>query len=71
PSTVNHLKQFYTKDEIKYHGPGHDTSNAFQGYFGDEVAPSLDIFQKAADGLKKKKAGPHLDHVIRVDFNRK
>ena len=70
-STVNHLKQFYTKDEIKNHGTGHDTSKAFQRYFGDEVAPSLDIFQKAADGLKKKKAGPHLDHVIRLDFNRK
>ncbi|MEK6197399.1 MAG: hypothetical protein N2B58_04405, partial [Desulfobacterales bacterium] len=56
---------------IKNHGTGHETSKAFERYFGDEAKPSLDIFQKAADGLKKKEAGPHPDHVIKVDFNRK
>ena len=70
-STVNYLKQFYTKEQIKNHGTGHETSKAFERYFGDEAKPSLDIFQKAADGLKKKEAGPHPDHVIKVDFNRK
>lgn len=62
-STVTFLAQHFSRDEIKEHGTGHETSKAFDRYMQAEASKSLNIYRKASE--------QHSDNVINFDFSKK
>ncbi|MEW6291007.1 MAG: hypothetical protein AB1545_14265 [Thermodesulfobacteriota bacterium] len=68
-STVTALSRYFSRDEIKEHATGHDTSKAFERYMQAEASKSLKMYQIAA--TQSNKPEQHPNNVIQVNFKNK
>lgn len=68
-STVTALSRHFSRDEIKEHATGHETSKAFERYMQAEASKSLKMYQIAA--THSNSSEQHPNNIIHVNFKNK